>query len=145
MKVRCLFNKHSDIPELITKYGYFAQSVLHITVGKIYTVYAMTCCAPAPVFRPSLRYTIKDDSVDFGSDGISSYNAMLFEVIDSRLGLCDWHYSFGKNGMDFLVGYDEFVNNYEHYEGVVLSEEADRKKFLQWCDIVDNANKNETD
>jgi hypothetical protein len=136
MKVRCLFNSHAEVPELIEKYGYFERTVLHITKGKEYTVYAIICNQMAPVFLPSIEYLIKDDTIDL-IDGVSNYSVKLFDVIDSNLGGCDWHYSFEKNGMDFIIGYDEFVNNQDHYEGVLLGEANDLKKFMKWCEIVD--------
>jgi hypothetical protein len=135
MKVRCIFDKHSEVPELIEKYGYLERSILHITKGKEYTVYAIIGWQLAPIFFPSVEYIIQDDM----QNDISGYSAKLFEVVEDDLGDCDWRYSYGKHGINFIIGYDEFVNNRDHYEGVLLNETEDRKKFMSWCEIVDAA------
>jgi hypothetical protein len=139
MKVRCIFNKNTELPELIEKYGYFERSVLHITKGKEYTVYAIRGWHIIPHVLPTIEYYIKDDLFD-QNNGISNYCAKLFEIVDSDLGDCDWHYSLGKKEMDFLIGYKEFVSDPDHFGRFVDIEKEDIEKFLKWCDVVDKAN-----
>ena len=138
MIVLCEFNDNKEVPELIEKYGYEPDSMLHITKGKKYLVYGMISWAVWKSKIPSLHYIIRDD---FGY--ISTYNAMLFQIIDSKLANVEWHFSFGKNGMDFILGYDDFVNNEEHYDSAILGDEPGYDILSKWCDSIDNLEKHE--
>ena len=136
MKVKCLHANIGEVPELIEKYGYYAQQKTHITRGREYTVYGMISFAIGRSL-PSLSYIIRDDCDHGVLDNISTYPAMLFEVTDSRLADVEWHFSFNKNGMDFILGYDDFVNNREHYERAIERDEPDRSRLVEWCNMID--------
>jgi len=136
MIVLCEFNDNKEVPELIEKYGCESDSVLNITKGKKYRVYGMISYVCGRSVFPSLSYIIRDD---FGY--ITSYNAKLFKIVDSKLSKVDWHFSFGKNGMHFILGYDDFVNDEEHYDRAILRDEPDCDILFQWCDSIDNLEK----
>lgn len=135
MKVRCIFNHNDEVPELIGKYGYEKNSILHISKQASYIVYGMIDFANGLSPNSSIEYIIRDDL-----DGISCYNALLFEVLDSRLDDVDWHFSFGKNGMEWILGYNEFVNDREHYESAIQGDEPGYSKLKAWCDMIDKLN-----
>lgn len=136
MIVLCEFNDNKEVPELIEKYGYMPESILHITKGKEYHVYGMISGVIGRSELPSLEYIIRDDL-----DSIFHYNAMLFKIVDSKLANVEWHFSFGKNGRHFILGYDDFVNDCEHYNNALLEDEPDCSVLSQWCDSIDNLEK----
>ena len=139
MIVICEFDSNTEVPELITKYGYEPDSVLHITKGKEYRVYGMISWIVGRSETPSLHYIIRDDL-----SGISTYNAMLFKIVNSKLSTVDWHFDFKKGRMafiDFILGYDEFVNNEGHYNSALLGDEPGCSALSKWCDLIDNLEK----
>lgn len=135
MRVKCIYTKHSDVPELIEKYGYYPNSVNYITIGKEYLVYAIVCGISGASCHDSMEYFIKDDL-----DDVSSYSVKLFETTNSRLGNEEWHFTINPEGMGFMLGYSEFVRDYEHYERIVDRNEPDRQKFLEWSRMIDQNN-----
>ena len=137
MKVKCLYVNNAEVPELIEKRGFYAESILHLTRGREYTVYGMTSWTVGRSSIPTLFYIIRDDTDNGVMDNIFPYPAMLFEVTDSRFADVEWHFSFNKDGMDFILGYDEFVNNSEHYDRAIERDEPDRSRLVEWCDMID--------
>ena len=133
MIVLCEFNSNKEVPELIEKYGFFADEAMHITKGKEYLVYGMINWTFGRSEFPSLDYLIRDD---FGD--ITPYNAKFFKVIDSKLTNVEWHFSFGKNGVNYILAYEDFVNNREHYENALLRDEPDRSILAEWCNAIDS-------
>ena len=121
---------------MIEKYGYEPDSILHITKDKEYHVYGMVNCVIGRSELASLDYIIRDDLGD-----IATYNAMLFNIIDSKLANVDWHFSFKNGSMVFILGYDEFVNNEEHYDSAILGDEPGCSILSKWCDLIDNLEK----
>ena len=136
MIVLCKFSDNKEVPELIEKYGYEPDTILHITKDKEYHVYGMIGWVLGKAVLPSLSYIIRDDL-----GYISNYDANLFQVVDSKLSNVDWHFSYGKNGAHFILGYDEFVNNNEHYDSAILRDEPGCSALLRWCDSIDNLEK----
>jgi len=131
MKVKCLHVSNGEVPVLIEKYGYHAESLLYITRKHEYTVYGMIYCAE-DMSLPTLSYIIRDD---LGS--ISRYPAMLFEVTDNRLTDVEWYVDFFKEVNGFRLRPGEFAKNLEEYEMVVGSGEPDRSLYDIWCDMID--------
>jgi hypothetical protein len=128
MKARCVFNKHTEVPELIEKYGYLPGSVNYITKGKEYVIFAILCSPTGVSTYSSIEYMIRDDLND-----VSNYSAMLFEITDSYIGDEDWHINYMTKHVDFVLSSKDFANDIHHYEGVLLREHAERDKFMGWC------------
>jgi len=136
MLVLCEFSDNKEVPELIEKYGYEPDSILHITKGKEYRVYGMISSTVWTSEMPSLHYIIRDDL-----NGISTYDARLFKIVNSKFANVEWHFSYGKNGMIFILGYDDFVNNKEHYDSAILGDEPGCSVLSKWCDAIDHLEK----
>ena len=136
MKIRCLFESHSDLPESSDARRYFPNSILHITKGKEYVVYGVLGVRLLPTSNIEHEYIILNDL-----DSFISYDVGLFEIVDSNLGDCQWHCGFGTKHVEFLLASKDFVNDISHYEGMWDREEADMEKFRRWAETVDTAHK----
>jgi hypothetical protein len=129
MIIRCIktesfFSPRNDIvgefkSDLISRYK-------RLTINKTYEVFGVLH------FGGSFSYLVFDD------EKIPSwYYSEMFEIEDSKITR-DWQYSFngyGDNKINMVMGYDQLVNNLEHYEGVTGKESKHMELFKVYNDL----------
>jgi hypothetical protein len=133
MKVKCDFDSHRDVSSLHELDGYFDRSILHITIGKEYTVLAVYAVTIRQSGHTVFEYLIRDDL-----DDVSNYSVKLFTVVDSNIGDCQWHCDFANPHVNFLLCSEIMVHNLEHYEGFFDRNPDDRSKFMKWAETVEH-------
>jgi hypothetical protein len=133
MKIRCLYNTATALPEPTIAHGCFERTVLHITPGKEYTVYGIVSFAFLPGSMPSIQYLIRDDLED-----ISNYSSLLFEVLEYNLGNVSWYFCpWNKDQIGFVLSSKELAMDEVFYEQFFDREGNAREVFEEWCKTID--------
>jgi hypothetical protein len=128
MKVKCIENMGTGLSELAIKAGYNANSIFHLKVGAVYTVYGMN------LWRNVLSYLTMNQP---GSQPIWS-PAELFEMVDGKLPP-EWYYVYLGSQSDLLNaawGYQELTNG-AHYIGIQTGDAAALKLFFERKKAID--------
>ncbi|GHT11208.1 hypothetical protein FACS1894170_04450 [Planctomycetales bacterium] len=138
MKVRCLYNTATALPEPTIAHGCFERTVLHITPGKEYTVYGIVSYTFLPGSMPSIQCLIRDDLED-----ISNYSSLLFEVLECNLGNGEWHFCLHNKGrLGFVLSSKKLATDEVFYEQFVEREGDARERFDEWCKTIDMTENN---
>jgi hypothetical protein len=129
MKVRCLYSNYGEVPSLDSE-NYRYTSNLHLKKNKEYIIYGL-----AALKRDGkILYLIVDETnyPDF-------YIADLFEIIDSQLAATNWYFGIGSenHAVSYIIGYEEFVKNRDHFESIILHDDETMPVFRKWLEFVD--------
>jgi hypothetical protein len=120
MKVICNANIGSALGKKHFAIGYTPKSVLHLTVGKEYRIFAMQ------IWRSLLDVLLSDDT---GKP--QWYPIEIFKVSDSRLPN-DWLFKSTPDeeyGLQALWGYKSIVEDPLHHDGMLELEPEHLKIF----------------
>jgi hypothetical protein len=128
MKVKCIANMGTSLAKQSLKAGRTVDTVFHIKVGDVYTVYGMN------LWRGTLNYLTMNqaNSLPIWSP------AELFEVVDGKIPL-DWYYVYLGHTEDLLNaawGYQELTQP-AHYDGLQGGDAVALKVFFQKKKAID--------
>lgn len=129
MRVRCLNNEYSCLPDNITKN--MSPSDFPIDIGCEYNVYAIS------EFYGFIWFCILDRNSDTSP---MWYPSVFFEIIDSRLSRY-WIFSFFENslkkGKRPFFGFPEWAVNIEFYSDLVEGESEEIELFQRYRKAMD--------
>lgn len=134
MKVKCkstegyIFSRKSRKKDLVDIVNYE-----QLSLGFVYDVYGIMS------YNEDIHYLIIDS---YGIVGWWSVD--FFETVDTEITK-NWHYNFfsydnKETGINFIMGYQKLVEDYEHYVGLAEGEEKDIDLFRE-INLGDKANK----
>jgi len=128
MKVKCIANMGTNLSQTAIKAGYTVNTIFHIKVGDIYTVYGIN------LYRNVLGYLVMNEP---GTQPIWC-PAELFEFVDGKIPP-DWYYVYLGPQSDLLNaawGYKELVRG-DHYLGIQTADPAALKIFFERKKAID--------
>lgn len=131
MKVRCIINTGERLlPLTVTNIGDTAETKYPLKIDEIYTVYGQG------ILNNVLNYLI----IGTYENLPSWYPAELFEVEDSQIHF-EWHYKYYKEFIaSALWGYNELVNDKNHYIDLIEREDQAIRIFLKRKKEIDEFN-----
>jgi len=125
MRVKCIGNKGSDLPEKYLESGNTKEAKFPVKLGEIYTVYGI-CFAKIG----TVHYFCKGSYENLPS----WYPAELF-VIEDNIFPIEWYFNYINYKEDDPIlavwGYKEFALDINHRRGLIEREEKDIEIFLQ--------------
>ena len=130
MRVQCIYSSYKDVVPPLDPERYSYISELYLIRAKEYVVYGLSVLKG----DGKILYYIIDET-----GRPRSYISDLFDIVDSRFTIADWHFGLGteQHTVSFIFGYEEFVKTRLHFEGVILQETEDLERFWKWKEIID--------
>lgn len=134
MKIKCICNKVNDLPKELVGEDRLCveQVVFHLTIGKIYTVYAMTVCDSI------VLYFICDDTFTSVPAIVPS---PFFEIIDPRLSRY-WIFSCTEapDSTQLYIyewAFKEWASDYNFYKNLSEWEQTEEDLFALYKKKMD--------
>lgn len=133
MKVKCVYNTASSLPENIlpTRSGYNRLTKFPLIIGKEYIVYATT------IYMGFVWYYICDEYYTYYPTGNPS---LLFDVVDGRLSK-SWIYFSLKDKDPYstyaIFTYPEWANDPYYYDSLTDGDDNAVKIFKSYQELMD--------
>ena len=117
MKIICLSNEI----ELTQNNRPYISRIDSIIKDKEYAAYGMI------LFQNELQYIVNDEF-----NMATWYPSKNFKLIDNEFNP-DWLFQYygDKLGIEAIWGYEELVNNPQHYKGLIEKDEQEIKRFME--------------
>ena len=129
MKVKCIYITGESLSQKFIDIGWTKQSQMYLKINQEYEVYGMY------YYSGIFKYLVVEDD-----SSPNWYPSEIFEIVNNKIPTW-WYFDMidnPKGGIEALWGYDELINNEDHYDNLINREKVDLEIFHKRKKTIEN-------